>query len=163
MDAALLSAPPSLSVGLRAASSEFAQTRALRGSPSSSAAVDYVLAAARRLHADGRALAESLSRASDASPLLIKALVEELGRAGEAPHAPYSDAVPSLKSVDWTLLAPVASSSNGGAPSTPVASLSFRLQGGAGEERLECVQVTLAQLQILEATLKEASFSLDRA
>jgi hypothetical protein len=167
MDAALLSAPPSLSVGLRAASAAFSQTGSLRAvsSPSATSAVDFVLAAARRSHTDARAFAESLARASDASPALIKALVDELAATtASAPHAATAAAaeLASLKSMDWTLLVPVASSSNGGAPSASVASLSFRLGEGAGE-RVESVQVTLAQLQVLEAALREASFSLDRA
>jgi hypothetical protein len=126
------------------------------------AALSYVVAGAQKHRASGEALEASLRRFGGARPALAAALVKAAAAAGASlPPPPPVDAAPVLLGVDWALCAPVAASAGLAAAPAITVQLHVRAPGGGAETR--ALQVSIQQLALLEAVVREASLSLERA
>jgi hypothetical protein len=136
-----------------------AATAALSGAR---AALTYVIAGAQKHRSSGEALSASLRRFGGARPALAAALVKAAAAAGGAPPPPPpAEATPELLGVDWALCAPVAASAGLAAAPAVAVQLRVRAPGGAVETR--ALQLTVPQLALLEAAVREAALSLERA
>jgi hypothetical protein len=126
------------------------------------AALAYVVAGAQKHKTFGEALDASLRRFGGARPALAAALVKAAAAAGApAAEGPPVGAAPALLGVDWALCAPVAASAGLVAAPSVTVQLHVRAEGGGVETR--ALQLSLPQLALLEAAVREASLSLERA
>ena len=130
-------------------------------------ALEYIIAGARKLKADEQTVLASLTRCTACSPALAGALARVAagggGRSGGVDGS--SGGVPKLLGLDWAVSVPVASASAppGTLPGAPGVTLQLRLELPDGTTTTRAVHVTVAQLALMEASLKEMALSLDRA
>jgi hypothetical protein len=184
MDTLISSAPLYFFDGLSAASSllesdprGFAQllSRVGRGGSlpaGAGTAVEYVVLGARRLKvSDPSLVVDALARHhTPASAALAQALAQAAvaGGGSEGGSQGSSAGVPRLLGVDWALTLPVATSASSSGSSSagagaPGVTLQLRVELPQGGTATKAVHLTVAQLALMEASVREAALSLERA
>jgi hypothetical protein len=178
MEALLRHAPVFFAEGLSAANALAEDPRALssllarvsRGEhlpEGAGAALEFVIGGARRLKiSDAKQVSEALTRLTPASARLAEALAQAAVSVGGGGAAAGSAGLPRLLGVDWAATVPVAGGAGspsgvggGGATIT----LQLRLDLPEGGTTTRAIHLTVAQLALLEAAVREAVLSLERA
>ena len=135
------------------------------------AALEYLVVGLRRLKvSDAAEVSAALVRLTPASAALAAALAGAAVAGGEAGGAASSSAgVPRLLGVDWAVTVPVASSAAaaaggaGAGAGAPGVTLQLRVELPQGGTATRAVHLTVAQLALVEASVREAALSLERA
>jgi len=124
-------------------------------------ALEYVILCAKKVKADEKTVISSLTRHSIASP----ALAQTVARTAVSGSDLYDDrgSAPRLLGLDWAITVPTSTSfSPGDLPNAPNVTLQLRLETADGTTVTRALQLNTTQLVQMEASLKEASLSLDR-
>ncbi len=187
MEAHILAAPPGFPDAVLALNERAAQAPAAfaadvaaaakSASADGDGALDFILTGARRTNTVGPTLSAALTRCTAASPA-VAAAVAAASAASAAPPAGRepSRGAPSLVGVEWALGLPTdASSMAPGGAGAPFVALSLTVHdspaegaeaaaaaGGASALRTIPLALTVPQLGLLEATLREALLALER-